>query len=120
MRARWYDPSVGRFVSRDLFPGVVSSVSSQNGFVFGWGDPVGSVDLSGLVPVSSAYQARMVSDGGINEVYDFYVGATLQNARSQASSAFYGVLQSAQAVDYTSLAAVEGIAGVAWHDNGRT
>jgi hypothetical protein len=50
--------------------------------------------------------------GGINEIYNFYVGTTLQNAYNTASAAFYSRLSYAYGVDYTSQAAINSIVGI--------
>ncbi len=48
MRARYYDPSVGRFISRDLFAGSVYIPSSHNRYLFRGDDPTTLVDKSGF------------------------------------------------------------------------
>lgn len=47
MRARYYDPEIGRFISRDPERGSRSSPRSQNAYVYSGGDPVNSFDPSG-------------------------------------------------------------------------
>jgi hypothetical protein len=54
LRARYYQPGVGRFVSKDPFPGYAHSPQSLNRWVYVRNNPVGLVDPSGLqepVPV---------------------------------------------------------------------
>ena len=54
MRARYYDPAVGRFISRDAFPGYASSSSSLlNRYAYAMSNPVAQVDPHGLFSWSS-------------------------------------------------------------------
>jgi hypothetical protein len=48
----------------------------------------------------------MEAAGGINEIYNFYVGKTLQNSLNQATASFSSTLGRAQATDYTSINAI--------------
>jgi RHS repeat-associated protein len=50
LRARYYDPSVGRFVSADPFPGYAQQPQTQHRYVYVMNDPVNRVDPSGLLP----------------------------------------------------------------------
>jgi RHS repeat-associated protein len=47
LRARYYDPSLGRFMSRDALAGSVSSPSSLNRFAYAENRPTSNVDHSG-------------------------------------------------------------------------
>jgi len=48
MRARYYDPSTGRFISRDPVEGVLNNPQSQNGYSYAHNDPINKADPSGL------------------------------------------------------------------------
>ena len=48
LRARYYDPSVGRFISKDRLPGRPTTPQSLNQFVYARNNPVNLTDLSGL------------------------------------------------------------------------
>ncbi|MBI3801024.1 MAG: hypothetical protein HY268_29130 [Deltaproteobacteria bacterium] len=48
LRARWYDPSIGRFISRDPFLGSVEDPQTFNAYAYARNDPVNRVDPSGL------------------------------------------------------------------------
>jgi hypothetical protein len=54
----------------------------------------------------------MEEAGGINEIYNFYVGQTLTNSYNRASASFYARLGYAYGVDYTDQAAISSIAGI--------
>jgi len=47
LRARYYSPSSSRFLSRDTYDGTANSPLSQNHYLYGNGNPVMFVDLSG-------------------------------------------------------------------------
>jgi RHS repeat-associated protein len=47
MRARYYDPGIGRFISRDPIEGDLMNPQTQNGYNFTNGDPVNFSDPSG-------------------------------------------------------------------------
>ncbi len=48
LRARYYDPSTGRFISKDPFPGRIAQPQSLNGFVYVRNNPIVLIDPSGL------------------------------------------------------------------------
>ncbi len=47
LRARYYDPGIGRFLTADPVQGVSSEPRSLHRYVYGWNDPVNRVDPSG-------------------------------------------------------------------------
>lgn len=47
LRARWYDPANGRFLSVDPYPGVSRAPLTLNDFAFANGDPINNSDPSG-------------------------------------------------------------------------
>lgn len=47
LRARWYDPSVGRFLSPDPAPAPQDRPASLNAYLYADGEPVGGVDPAG-------------------------------------------------------------------------
>jgi hypothetical protein len=48
LRARQYDPAVGRFISRDPVLGSVSDPQSQHAYAYAHGDPVNLTDPTGM------------------------------------------------------------------------
>ncbi len=50
LRARYYDPATGRFISRDPFPGSLSNPSSQHRYVYAQNNPTDVTDPSGETP----------------------------------------------------------------------
>jgi len=53
LRARYYDPSVGRFVTKDSWGGSMRDPVSQNKYLYANGNPVMWNDPGGLMPVSA-------------------------------------------------------------------
>jgi RHS repeat-associated protein len=54
LRARWYDPSVGRFTTRDPFPGFAVLPQTQHPYVYVGNNPINLTDPSGklfFIPV---------------------------------------------------------------------
>ena len=74
MRARYYDPGIGRFISRDPIEGDLMNPQSQNGYSFVHGDPINLSDPSGkdiynksndyIVAVTSAGDFKIVEPKG--------------------------------------------------------
>jgi len=50
MNARWYNPSVGRFVNEDTWKGTSSNPQTQNKYAYVLNNPVNYTDPSGNVP----------------------------------------------------------------------
>lgn len=61
LRARYYDPSVGRFIGRDPFPGLLRLPLSMNRYQYGLGNPNRYTDPSGLSSADSLSSDNAVS-----------------------------------------------------------
>ncbi len=85
LRARYYDPDTGRFLSRDPWPGLIDELQSQNDYLYVKNNPVRFVDPSGKIAVVAvvgvallAYGTYVTIDGFIDlstKKYDAYVEA---------------------------------------------
>jgi len=53
LRARYYDPALGRFLTKDPFPGFAAGPQSQNRYTYSGNDPVNLVDPYGLCGLRS-------------------------------------------------------------------
>ena len=58
---RWYDPSVGRFLSRDKFEGSILQPTSTNKYIYALNCPLGFIDPKGLWTVSVGLSANIGS-----------------------------------------------------------
>jgi RHS repeat-associated protein len=54
LRARYYDPESGRFITKDPFPGFTSLPSTLHPFIYGLNNPATLVDPSGRSPILAA------------------------------------------------------------------
>lgn len=57
LRARWYDPSVGRFVNKDPFRGLIRQPLSLNKYAYVRNNPIRFIDPSGLSPQETGASA---------------------------------------------------------------
>ncbi|WP_424141323.1 RHS repeat-associated core domain-containing protein [Sporosalibacterium faouarense] len=55
LRARYYDPSIGRFISEDSYTGKLTDPLSLNLYTYCWNNPIRYVDPSGNAPVTLLY-----------------------------------------------------------------
>ena len=62
LRARWYDPSTGRFLSRDPFPGLAALPQTQHPYVYVGNNPINLTDPSGEYVESPWDVAMLVLD----------------------------------------------------------
>jgi RHS repeat-associated protein len=69
LRSRYYDPEIGRFISRDPFTGFDTNPQSLNRYTYVHNNPVRYADPSGRV---AWYAAPAVVGAAVNEAY--YVG----------------------------------------------
>jgi hypothetical protein len=60
MRARYFDPSIGRFISRDPVEGDLMNPQTQNGYNFTNGDPINLSDPSGEAVYNNSDQAVLI------------------------------------------------------------
>ncbi|MBA8885800.1 RHS repeat-associated core domain-containing protein, partial [Dokdonella fugitiva] len=76
LRARWYDPAAGRFVSEDAAPGSTKLPISLNKYLYANGDPVNRVDPSGLMTAAETSVAGNIA-AGLAIASLAYIGARL-------------------------------------------
>ena len=67
LRARYYDPEVGRFISADPFPGILSLPATQNAYQYGINNPLSHTDPSGeVIPFLVAGGIGALVGGGMS------------------------------------------------------
>ena len=70
LRTRYYDPALGRFITRDYFPGFAEAPQSLNRYVYCQNDPVNLTDPSGeiaIVPFLTMYAGNTVKSVAMAE-----------------------------------------------------
>ena len=83
LRARYYNPSTGRFISRDSFAGRRSDPLSLNLYTYCKNNPIRFIDPSGHITVNSQWDwAYYVAKGNINYEYDGGNGDVAQRAQN--------------------------------------
>jgi RHS repeat-associated protein len=50
LRARWYDPSIGRFINEDTYEGDITNPLSLNLYIYVLNNPLRYIDPSGFIP----------------------------------------------------------------------
>jgi RHS repeat-associated protein len=76
LRARWYEPGVGRFISKDPLSGFVSNLQSFNLYTYVLGNPIKYIDPSGRIVEAEADYAlarikQLQREYGVTIVVDF-------------------------------------------------
>ncbi|GKU75957.1 polymorphic toxin-type HINT domain-containing protein [Paenibacillus sp. L3-i20] len=80
LRARWYDPSLGRFINKDTYEGDLGNPLSQNLYTYVYNNPLKYVDPSGNVPVETILD--FLSAG--HSTYKMYKEPSWENAGNLA------------------------------------
>jgi RHS repeat-associated protein len=83
--ARWYSPTLGRFLSDDALAGQAARPQSLNRYAYGTGDPVDFVDPYGRCSSSDFYSG---CQGSAASVADFQAGLPSRSAADAARAAF--------------------------------
>ncbi|GJD22740.1 hypothetical protein RIVM261_076960 [Rivularia sp. IAM M-261] len=73
LRARYYDPATGRFVSRDPFEGYINQPATLQDYLYGNVNPVNFVDPSGNVAV----EYRVITGVGVGAFVASTAGASI-------------------------------------------
>jgi len=86
LRARWYDPATGRFLTRDPFPGLAALPQTQHPYVYVGNNPVNLVDPSGRYGRDVHYELtyNLVREEalkrGLSEIYAEYLAEQIATA----------------------------------------
>ncbi|MCK5341954.1 MAG: RHS repeat-associated core domain-containing protein, partial [Candidatus Heimdallarchaeota archaeon] len=72
LRARYYDPDIGRFINKDPFVGFISDTQSLNRYSYVKNNPINSVDPLGLWEYSVGVALGVGLDAGISDKGWFY------------------------------------------------
>src|SRR6266851_2321199 len=66
LRARYYDPSVGRFISKDPLAGTAALPLTRNRFAYVLSNPVRFKDSSGFTPTEASQLASAIQSLGFS------------------------------------------------------
>jgi len=69
LQARYDNPDVGRFISRDTISGTASASQTLNVYAYATGDPIGHVDPEGRAGVLALYAAAAVGGAVVGAVF---------------------------------------------------
>ena len=72
LRARYYDPTTGRFISRDTNEGKITNPLSLNKYIYAYNAPLNYVDPDGNIPIPVITAIIGGLAGGIYEGYQSY------------------------------------------------
>ncbi|MCG7410902.1 Hint domain-containing protein, partial [Paenibacillus sp. ACRRX] len=79
LRARWYDPSMGRFISEDKNQGKIEEPDTLNRYTYVENNPLNGVDPTGEYRLECAFQCfsagtKIQTDEGLKAIEDIQVG----------------------------------------------
>ncbi|GBF75741.1 hypothetical protein PA598K_04169 [Paenibacillus sp. 598K] len=72
LRARWYDPGIGRFISKDTYEGILSNPLSLNFYTYVYNNPLINIDPSGNYCV--AQNGNWATPGSCSSTNSIYLG----------------------------------------------
>lgn len=99
LRARYYDSSLGRFISKDAFPGYLDDPMSQHDYQYAHANPVSNTDPSGYfsmgdvmaaIGVASQLAAIGGASGGIGFGVGYMAGAAAGGASGEEVLGMFG------------------------------
>lgn len=75
LRARWYDPSVGRFISKDSYEGEINNPLSLNLYAYVLSNPLSYTDPTGHIPspMEAAFMAHQIYDVTVKDIEKAFV-----------------------------------------------
>ncbi|WP_082451933.1 RHS repeat-associated core domain-containing protein [Paenibacillus ihuae] len=91
LRARWYDPSVGRFITEDTWEGRLNHPDSQNPYIYVVNNSLKYVDPSGHIAIEWSVIFGIAAANGLITFFDDLLdGESLEHAGVSAFASFAG------------------------------
>jgi RHS repeat-associated protein len=116
LRARYYSPEIGSFLSRDPFPGSLNQPAALNAYSYTWGNPIRYTDPSGhCIDGISTVVCGMVLSAGVGAVVGAGVdiGAQIINMHPQSPGQLFNCLNWGEVWVAAGAGAISGLAGFA-------
>ncbi|NET91148.1 MAG: hypothetical protein F6K45_24165 [Kamptonema sp. SIO1D9] len=85
LRARYYDPSLGRLASVDPFEGMVEEPMSRHRYLYGYDNPVTYIDPSGMIPTLAGLSAANTIQNDLNSRTNVFATAALLALKNRIS-----------------------------------
>jgi RHS repeat-associated protein len=90
LRARWYEPEIGRFRTADAFEGGNEDPGSQHRYLYAAGDPINRADPSGYFTLLEIDLVQKVQSS-IRTVEAHTPRAALESARAKVWDVYWGI-----------------------------
>ena len=95
LRARYYDPSLGRFISKDAFPGYLDDPMSQHDYQYAHANPVSNTDPSGYFSMGDMMatlntMSSLAAIGGVSFGTGYIAGAAAGGASGEEIRGMFG------------------------------
>ena len=75
LRARYYDPAAGRFITEDTVTGTLNHAISLNLYIYCWNSPILYSDGTGNIPSPIQWFKDQTREGKLDGVISFTIGA---------------------------------------------
>ncbi len=114
LRARWYQPGVGRFTQRDPFPGVLALPLTLNPYVYGLNSPTRYTDPSGEFNPWAILAGAAVGGfiGGFTYYHTLDHSTRLLNGRDLGIAIGMGAISGALLASGSAIAIAAAVAGL--------
>jgi RHS repeat-associated protein len=95
LRARYYDPNLGRFISKDAFPGYLDDPMSQHDYQYAHANPVNNTDPSGYFTMGDMMAtlsgvSALAAIGGVGFGLGYIGGAAATGASGEEVLGMFG------------------------------
>jgi RHS repeat-associated protein len=92
LRARYYDPFIGRFISSDPLGGSTDDTQSLNAYAYCENDPVGHIDPSGDIPIPVILAGAGAIGGILNQGLSDAITGQFSGPRAYVAAAVGGAV----------------------------
>jgi RHS repeat-associated protein len=112
LRARYYAPASGRFITADIYPGTLLDPLSQNAYSYAGGDPVNFSDPSGYASIlTTIANAAKSAAAAVTTAVKTVVTAAVTAVKTVATAVTNAVSGASATAGGTSSSATKGVNG---------